>query len=521
MGSPKVPFLARSALTPSKVALGLLVFAVVWLSVLALTCSSPPSDNVEQLAWVRSLEWGYYKHPPLPTWLLWLPVQVFGLSAEITYVMGAMMVLGSFAILWRLLSRLRGPAFADIALLCGLCIGYYNRHLFYYNHNVVLMLLSVASAALLWQAYTSRHLRWWIALGVTIGLGALSKYQIAVTVLSGLAFLLHQRACRDPSHRLGLLCATLTAVLIFVPHMEWLRDHDFGPISYAVDTSLGAGLSAAARAKGALGWLVEQLFFRGGLAFALLAGVAWKLRRSSSVIQAASAPRDVPLRDPATALILAWGLLPLCFMPLVGIFLGSNIRGHWGTPFVIFAVPAVMEMAPRGFWDKASWRKVIPFFLLIQALLLAQEYVDWRRGPVPYSKHNRNHFDATAYAKLVADPARAQLGGPIRVISGPANPANILAAQLAEKPLVIIDGRLDRSPWIAPGLVARCGAVELGFIESVDPAQHAGTRPSPPEVSYARVPIALAGARPVGPTLPGLSWRVRMPEPGAAPCELD
>src|SRR5256885_10565865 len=24
-------------------------------------------DNLEQLTWVHSLEWGYYKHPPLPT----------------------------------------------------------------------------------------------------------------------------------------------------------------------------------------------------------------------------------------------------------------------------------------------------------------------------------------------------------------------------------------------------------------------------------------------------------------------
>ena len=510
----------RSALTPSRVTIGLLVFAIVWLSVLALTCSSPPSDNVEQLTWVRSLEWGYYKHPPLPTWLLWLPVQVFGLSAGITYVMGAVMVLASLAILWRLLSTMRGSAFADIALLCGLCLGYYNRHLFYYNHNVVLMLLSVASAALLWRAYTTRRLRWWIALGAAIGLGALSKYQIAVTVLSVLTFWLHQRAWRDSAHRLGLLCAALTALLIFVPHIEWLREHHFGPIGYAVDTSLGAGLSASARVQVALGWLVEQLLFRGGLAFALLAVVAWQVTRSRPVQQPTATLRDVPHRDPAKALIFAWGLLPLGFMPLVAIVLGSHIQGHWGTAFVIFAVPAAMEMAPRGFWDKSDWVRVIPFFLLIQAFLLTQDYLAYREGPVAYGKHNRNHFDASSYVKAIAAPARAQLGGPIRVVSGPANPAGILAVQLDEKPLVVIDGRLDRSPWIASGLVARCGAVELGFTESVDTPPADGAMPSAPEVSYAQVRIDAAGARPVGPMLPGLSWRVRRPEPGAAACEL-
>ena len=447
-------------------------------------------------------------------------MQVFGLSAGITYGMGAVTVLGSLAILWRLLTTLRGSAFADIALLFGLCIGYYNRHLFYYNHNVVLLLLSVASAALLWQAYTSRRLRWWIALGVAIGLGALSKYQIAVTILSVLAFWLHQRAWRDLAHRLGLLCTALTALLIFVPHIEWLRDHHFGPIGYAVDTSLGAGLSASARVKGALGWLVEQLLFRGGLAFALLTLVAWQLTTSRPVQQPTSTPRDLPHRDPARALILAWGLLPLCFMPLVAITLGSHIMGHWGTAFVIFAVPAAMELAPRGFWDRADWIKVIPYFLLIQAFLLTQEYISMRQGPVAYGKRNRNHFDASAFVKAIAGPARAQLGGPIRVVSGPANPAGILAVQLEEKPLVLIDGRLERSPWMSSGLVARCGAVELGFTESVDTPPADKAMPPEPEVPYARVPIDPAGARPVGPMLPGLSWRVRMPEPGAAPCDL-
>ena len=62
-------------------ALGLPVFAAVWLGLLAFTSLSPPVDNIEQLIWVHSLEWGYYKHPPLPTWVIWLPASLFGASA--------------------------------------------------------------------------------------------------------------------------------------------------------------------------------------------------------------------------------------------------------------------------------------------------------------------------------------------------------------------------------------------------------------------------------------------------------
>jgi hypothetical protein len=46
--------------------------------------------------------------------------------------------------------RLRGPTHAGVALLAALCITYYNGRLHYYNHNILLLLLSSASAWLCW-----------------------------------------------------------------------------------------------------------------------------------------------------------------------------------------------------------------------------------------------------------------------------------------------------------------------------------------------------------------------------------
>ena len=133
---------------------GLLLFAAVWLPYLALTSLSPPTDNIEQLNWVRSLEWGYYKHPPLPTWLLWLPVQIFGWNAWTSYGLGAAFNLASMGLLWRLTAQIRGSAFATVALLAALCISYYSAGLNAYNHNTMLTFWSTASAALCWKAFS-------------------------------------------------------------------------------------------------------------------------------------------------------------------------------------------------------------------------------------------------------------------------------------------------------------------------------------------------------------------------------
>ena len=102
--------------------IGMAVFALAWLWLSNRIVLAPPTDNIEQLIWVRSLEWGYYKHPPLPTWLLWPVVRLLGWNAWATYVLGAACTLGAFALLWNMLRGMRGEAYAATAALAGLCI---------------------------------------------------------------------------------------------------------------------------------------------------------------------------------------------------------------------------------------------------------------------------------------------------------------------------------------------------------------------------------------------------------------
>jgi 4-amino-4-deoxy-L-arabinose transferase-like glycosyltransferase len=471
------------------VAAGLFVFAAVWLSYLAHDSLAPPMDNIEQMTWVRSLEWGYYKHPPLPTWLVWLPVRLFGLSAWTGYLLGAACTLAALGSMWHLLTRLRGEAYAAVALLAALCITYYNGRLYYYNHNVVLLLLSAASATLCWQAFATRRLRWWIGLGFALGLGALAKYQVAVTIASVLAFAAQQRAWRDPTHRLGALLAGLIGLLLFAPHVEWLRTHDFGPIRYAIESSLGARLEHIDRVTESAHWLLDQVFNRALPALLLLA-VAARSRDASRPPSSAVSNRN----DPARALLLSWGLVPLLFMPLVGVLVGADLQLHWGTSFLLFAVPAAMEFLPRERWRRVDWQRTLGAFVVIQGLLLALGHATSPHGPVSLREHHWRAFDAAGLAERVAGPARSELGGPVRVVISPAAKAGALALLLPERPLVLIDGRYDRSPWVAPDLVRRCGALELGSTS------------------------VLAVGQAVGSEFPGLAWHVRRRDPAAAPC---
>ena len=488
---------ATRATAPSGplVALGLLVFAAIWLLHLAVTSLSPPMDNIEQLTWVRSLQWGYYKHPPLPTWLLWLPVQLLGLSEWTSYLLGAATTLGAMGVLWALLRALRGPAHAALALLAALCITYYNGRLNYYNHNVVLLLVVVLSAWCCWRAFDEKRLRWWFALGVVMGLGALTKYQVAVTALSVLCFWASQRAWREPLHVRGLLVATLTALLIFTPHLLWLPAHDFGPIGYAMGTSLAAHLGAAGRILNAGNWAADQLLNRSLPAIIFLGACAYRASRSNKQTLNPITSAPVDLKPGSRALILSWAIVPLLFMPAMGIVFGSDLQLQWGTAFLPFVVPAAMELRPVAFWMRVRMRFALKVFLALQGFLLVLSHVTSPLGFDRLKDHHWRTFDSRAFAASVAAPARAFLGGPIRVLVGEPAIAGALALQLPERPLVLIDGHAENSPWVPKDLVGRCGAVEI---------VRASTQPT--------------GAAPVGAAFPGLFWRGIERRPHAAPC---
>jgi 4-amino-4-deoxy-L-arabinose transferase-like glycosyltransferase len=463
----------------------LAVFAAVWLAECALTSFAPPVDNLEQLAWQHSLEWGYYKHPPLPTALAWLAVRVIGPNAWATYLLGAALTVAAMALFWRLLRDLRGAKYATLALLAALCITFYNSRLYYYNHNVVLLVLVTAAAWACWRAFQRRTWGAWALVGVVLGLGALTKYQIAVTALSAFLFWASQRGWRDPVHRGGALLAVLVALVLFTPHLLWLPRHDFGPVAYAMGSSLGASLTLSQGAHAALMWTADELLNRALPALLFLV-IAWLACRETLDVPA-RAPQAG--RDPARALLFCWGVVPLAFMALVGMLSGASLQMQWGTPFLLFIVPCVMELVPAAGWDAVADRGALKVFAALQVLLVAGNAVMSPEGVHTLQSHRHwRDFRSEAFARSIGPAASSALGAPVRVVIGPQGEGGALALHLPGDPLLLLDGRYDRSPWVTEALVEACGAVEV-----------------------ARSATPLVGWMAVGGAFPSAYWRVIRP----------
>ena len=468
---------------------GLALFALVWITQLGFSSLSPPADNVEQLVWVGSLQWGYYKHPPFPTWLIWGPVQLFGETAWTSYAAGATTNLVSVVLFWRLLQGLRGRDYATVATLAVLCITYYSTRLNWYNHNTVLMLLSVSSASLCWKAHCTGQRRWWIGLGISLGLGLLTKYQMAITMGSVLVFWLSQRGWRDSAQREGLALALAATALVFMPHFLWLCGNDFGPIQYAIGSSLGTGLNFAQRLSASSNWLADQLLNRALFAWLFLFILFRQKPVHPEHHNLSALGREKSGKGEAeTAFLLAWGLVPLALTLLLCLATGSALQLPWATAFLLFSVPVVMDiLRGRGRrFDVPLGRAVIAFASIQMTLLIFSQLT----SPFGYSagKHMHRSFDSAALADVLQGPVRAALGGPLAFIAGPAELAGTVSLRLPNHPKVLIDGNLAISPWVNEDLLNFCGRMEI----------HEGA--------------SLRGWMSAGPRFPNLWWRVIAPQ---------
>jgi hypothetical protein len=189
-------------------------------------------------------------------------------------------------------------------------------------------------------------------------------------------------------------------------------------------------------------------------------------------------------------MILVWGLVPLAFIPLTGLLSGADLPLHWGATFLIFLVPVGME-ALRGIdWNRIPVRRLLPPFLVLQGLMLVGFLMTSAIGPSRFHGGRWRDVDFRPIAAAIDGSARAALGGPIRIVSGRTDVAGAIALQLPAQPWVLVDGRVDRSPWLPPGALEQFGAVEVG--PSAD----------------------LANGLPLGPAYPDWSWRVRPPVSG-------
>ncbi|REL98719.1 hypothetical protein DSI33_00685, partial [Mycobacterium tuberculosis] len=78
-------------------------------------------------------------------------------------------------------------------------------------------------------------------------------------------------------------------------------------------------------------------------------------------------------------------------------------------------------------------------------------------------------FRSEHFAQRIGPPARAVLGGPVRIVAGSARIASAFALRMPERPLVLLDGDMTASPWLSVAQIRRHGVLWVGDENSAPP----------------------------------------------------
>ncbi len=386
----------------------LLIVRIVIAGSLHLT-----EDEAYYRLWAQAPALGYYDHPPMIAWWIWLGVRLAGddpLGVRLLPILGCAV---TSAIVFDL-ARLAGGSRAA-AQRAGI---WYNAMLLVAAGGFLAVPDSPAAlfwAFSLWAAFRglrggSGAVAWWLAAGAAAGLASLSKYSALFLGPGMLLWLVSTAPGRASLRTAGPWLALAAAAGLFALNLGWNATHQW--LTFAKQFSRVAPHRLAPR------YLLEFVATEALLLNPLLAiflARLWRARRGGG------------------ALVKAWPFLATS-LPFIGYLLlhslHDRIQAHWPAPvYPALAICAAFAAeGATGAWRGA--RSVVPWFGFA-ACAAAALYACLPLAGVPL------RFDPalpirgwTAFARDIGDVRRGARAGWVGTSSYG------LAAELADEPAI-------------------------------------------------------------------------------------
>jgi hypothetical protein len=203
------------------------ILAVTVMRVLWLSRDPYPlyGDEAQYWTWAQALDWGYYSKPPLTAWLIALTTQLAGdnefgvrVAAPICHAVIALIV----AELGRRRFDARTGAWAGGLYVALPAVSLSSMLI---STDVPLLLFWAIGVLCLSRAIEPGRHRWWLGVGLALGLGLLSKYAMATFIPSAALYL-----AASPKHRFVLrtrwpYMALALGLTLCVPNLAWNLDH--------------------------------------------------------------------------------------------------------------------------------------------------------------------------------------------------------------------------------------------------------------------------------------------------------
>jgi 4-amino-4-deoxy-L-arabinose transferase-like glycosyltransferase len=414
-------------------------------------------DVAEAFAWGQKFQLGYGKHPPLAGWIAGLWFYFFPVKDWATYAL-AMTTLGvGIVICWFIALRVvdRRRAFLVVVMLALYPI--FNFKGFKYNPDLLqLVTLPLVVLAYL-HAFEKRTWRSGIWLGLAGALALMTKYWVLTMIGAiGLAALIHPerlKFLRSPAPWVAIA----TLVVAMVPHLIWLKQVDFVPLTYAGDVY---GLSSRAQSAGlVLGYVGHNLAL---LAVPVaLAALALSLPRPRlSRIWSPGANPGVNVSEALNIWMIQ--IIVAIGPPLGGLIFTIYMKTDWGISLFFLTPLALVAMPRLRIHGRALFRITLIWLVLTLATLAAAPTIAERE--MEDNPNAANSYGARSQlARELTQAWHERFGSRWAVVAGTTEVGEPMTFYSPDHPAPLTPGE----PW-SSGLTSLEEAKRLGFIGICD-----------------------------------------------------
>ena len=425
----------------------------LWTILCAISHKAPDLDGMEELVWASSFEFGYTKHPPLPSWLLYALTSIFGKPIWLVFFAGQLVSALGLWFVWRLGCEFTSPRRALIATLMVSTTLYFSLRGTIYNHNTAQLWSIAACTWLFYRALRHGRTSSWLWLGAVAGLSMMTKYSAVVQFGIFFIFIVVQGHWRDAKVQRGIVQALIVFLVVISPHIYWLIDNQFAPFAY-LDRSLETE-SYAEVLKSIFDFSVDQLARISPMLVVWLGLYIWHRRRPVAE-RGQTYASELSKWDRS---FLLWvGLGPFIGTVLISAVSGSPLTASWGTTFFIL-------YGYFAFWwlsgsVQATLRRTAILVIAIQVLMAVGYAV--ARGPLAHysGRTARSTFPGPEIALRMQQVWDKHVPGQtLKVVASDTWFGGNIAVNLEPTAEVFINASYAESPWLSPDSALDCGVL--------------------------------------------------------------
>jgi 4-amino-4-deoxy-L-arabinose transferase-like glycosyltransferase len=361
------------------------IHAVLWTVILVelKAAQDVHMDVAEAFAWGQKFQFGYGKHPPLSGWIAGLWFRVFPVADWATYALAMAVVGCGMVICWLIALRVvdRRRAFFVVVMLALYPI--FNFKGFKYNPDLLqLVTLPLLVLAYL-DAFEKRSVRAGLWLGLAGALALMTKYWVLTMIGAiGLAALIHPQRLqflRSPAPWVAI--ATLFVAII--PHLIWLKEVGFLPLTYAGDVyELSNRAQNVQLVIGYIGHNLALLVIPVALASLALAWSAIVRRPSSVLTRTWSRGANPGVKASQALQVWIIQIIVAIGPPIGALIFEIYLKTDWGIP-LFFLAPLALVAIPRLRLQRMALFHIVAIWLVITlAMLVASPYIAAREMAV-------------------------------------------------------------------------------------------------------------------------------------------